>query len=130
MALVRLKRVYEPPEAADGMRVLVERLWPRGCSHESLKLDAWLRELAPSTELRRWFCHDPQRWEEFRRRYRAELDAHPEAWKPLLEAVRRGPVTLLFSARDTERNSAVVLREYILERLQAESGTGQQVPES
>lgn len=116
--MIRVKRVYDPPEADDGMRFLVERLWPRGLSRESLRLDGWLRDVAPSHELRRWFGHDPARWEEFRRRYFAELDAKPEAWHPILEAARRGNVTLLYSARDTKHNNAVALRDYLQTRMQ------------
>jgi uncharacterized protein YeaO (DUF488 family) len=111
--MIRLKRVYEPPSAEDGERYLVERLWPRGMSRQSLHLSSWLRDVAPSAELRVWFGHDPAKWAEFRRRYFRELDAHPEAWKPLLEAARRGTVTLLFSARDAEHNNAVALKEYL-----------------
>jgi len=111
--MIRLKRVYDPPSAEDGERYLVERLWPRGMSRQSLHLSGWLREVAPSAELRLWFGHDPAKWAEFRRRYFRELDTRPEAWKPLLEAARRGTVTLLFSARDAEHNNAVALKEYL-----------------
>ncbi|GBD17493.1 hypothetical protein HRbin26_02417 [bacterium HR26] len=123
--MIRVKRVYEPPSAKDGRRYLVERLWPRGLRKDALPLDGWLREVAPSDALRRWFGHDPARWEEFRRRYAAELDARPDAWHPLLEAARQGPVTLLFSARDTEHNNAVALKAYLESKLafdQPESG--------
>jgi uncharacterized protein YeaO (DUF488 family) len=111
--MIRLKRVYDPPSAEDGERYLVERLWPRGMSRQSLHLSGWLREVAPSAELRVWFGHDPAKWAKFRRRYFRELDTRPEAWKPLLEAARRGTVTLLFSARDAEHNNAVALKEYL-----------------
>lgn len=114
--MIRLKRAYEPHARADGKRILVERLWPRGIRKEALAADAWLKDVAPSTALRQWFSHRDERWEEFRRRYRDELDENPEAWAPLLEASRAGSVTLLFSAHDTAHNSAVVLREYLLER--------------
>jgi len=110
---IHVARVYGVGAMPRGRRFLVERLWPRGVRRANLELDDWLRDVAPSTELRRWFGHDPGRWTEFRRRYAAELDASPEAWRPLLEAVRTGPVVLLFSARDEERNSAVVLRDYL-----------------
>jgi uncharacterized protein YeaO (DUF488 family) len=110
---IQTRRVYDAVEAGDGFRVLVERLWPRGLRKEALRLDRWLKEVAPSDELRRWFAHDPARWDEFRRRYFAELDAKPEAWQPLLEAARGGPVTLLYSARDTEHNNARALQEYL-----------------
>jgi len=111
--MLKLKRAYEPAERPDGQRLLVERLWPRGVKKEALAADAWLKEVAPSTELRKWFGHRPERWDEFRRRYRAELAANPAAWQPILEAARRGPVTLLYSAHDIEHNGALVLREYL-----------------
>jgi len=114
---VRLKRVYDPADAADGTRVLVDRIWPRGLKKADARIDRWLKELAPSTELRRWFGHDPDRWPEFRRRYRAELAERPETLAELETAVRAGPVTLLFAAKDRERNNAVALRELLLERL-------------
>lgn len=115
--MINLRRVYEPPRPGEGARYLVERLWPRGLSKEALQLDGWLREVAPSDALRRWFAHDPARWDEFRRRYFEELDRRAEAWQPLLEAARRGPVTLLFSARDPEHNNAVALKQYLEARL-------------
>lgn len=114
---IGIKRVYEPASKADGRRFLVERLWPRGVRKETLKIDAWVREAAPSAALRTWFSHDPAKWDEFRRRYREELEAHPESWKPLLEAAKAGHVTLLFSSRDTEHNNVVALREYLLTHL-------------
>ena len=114
--MICIKRTYEPHVRSDGRRVLVERLWPRGMKKEALHADAWMKEVAPSTELRKWFGHRVERWHEFRRRYRKELDSNPDAWAPLLEASRRGTVTLLFSARDLEHNSAVVLREHLGEQ--------------
>jgi uncharacterized protein YeaO (DUF488 family) len=111
--MLRVKRVYDPPAADDGARFLVERLWPRGVKREILPLDGWLKEVAPSDALRRWFGHDPARWQEFRGRYARELDDRPEAWRPILEAARQGAVTLLYSARDGERNSAVALKAYL-----------------
>ncbi len=114
MATIRIKRTYEPPARGDGRRVLVERLWPRGMKKEAVAADAWLKDVAPSTALRKWFGHRPERWEEFQRRYRRELDANPAAWKPLLG--QRGTLTLLFSAHDTEHNAAVVLRDYLKAR--------------
>lgn len=111
--MIRIKRAYEPAEPSDGRRFLVERLWPRGMKKEALELEAWLKDVAPSTALRRWYGHEVERWPEFRRRYRRELDAHRPAWQPLLEASERGTVTLLFSARDVKHNSAVVLRDYL-----------------
>ncbi len=112
-AMIQTKRVYDPPEPGDGTRLLVERLWPRGMKKEALKLDAWLKDVAPSAELRRWFGHDPAKWEEFRRRYFAELDGKPEGLPSIREAAHRGNVTLLYSARDTEHNSAVALKAYL-----------------
>jgi uncharacterized protein YeaO (DUF488 family) len=106
---VRTKRVYEPATADDGYRVLVDRVWPRGVSKEKAAVDEWARELAPSSELRKWFAHKPKRFEEFRRRYRGELSAHEGEIKALRTRGRKGTVTLLFGARDTEHNNAVVL---------------------
>ena len=108
------KRVYEPTATTDGPRFLVERLWPRGIKKASLKMDGWLKDAAPSTELRRWFNHDPDKWQAFRKRYFAELKRHGEALQPLRDAEQRhGKVTLLFSSRDTEHNNAVALRDYL-----------------
>ncbi len=111
--MIRLKRAYERAERSDGTRLLVERLWPRGIKKTELRLDGWLKDAAPSTELRRWFSHDPAKWDEFRRRYAGELEAAPEAWAPILEAGRHGAVTLVYSSHDTEHNNAVALREYL-----------------
>jgi len=113
MGRIHIVRVYDDGESP-GRRFLVDRLWPRGVNKERLRLDGWLKDVAPSDELRRWFGHDPQRWEEFRRRYAAELDARPEAWRPLMEAAEQGDVTLLYGAKDTEHNQAVVLREHLV----------------
>lgn len=118
MADIRLSRVYDHEPRGAGAWFLVERLWPRGVRREELRVDGWLKDAAPSTELRRWFGHDPARWSEFRRRYRAELDERPQAWRPLLDAAARGPVTLLYSSRDRAHNNAVALREYLLELLE------------
>lgn len=123
-AKIRLKRVYEPAEPSDGERFLVDRLWPRGLKKEALQLAGWLREVAPSDALRRWFGHDPQRWQEFQRRYFAELDAKPDAWAPLVEAARKGRLTLLYSARDAEHNNAVALRAYLEAKLRPRRATG------
>jgi uncharacterized protein YeaO (DUF488 family) len=109
-----LKRAYEPPEKADGTRILVDRLWPRGVSKTEARLDEWFKEIAPTTELRTWFGHDPDRWDEFRRRYRAELAGHPEILKDLRRRAREGPITLVYSARDEAHNDALVLRDVIL----------------
>ncbi len=116
--MIRLKRVYEPAEPSDGRRFLVERLWPRGFKKDALKLDGWLKDVAPSDGLRRWFGHDPAKWVEFKARYFAELEARPGAWRPLLEAARAGDVTLLFSARDAGHNNAVALKEFLEARLE------------
>ncbi|MEP6776094.1 MAG: DUF488 domain-containing protein [Chloroflexota bacterium] len=110
--MIVIRRVYDKGEKS-GARYLVERLWPRGMRKEALALDGWLKDVAPSTELRQWFGHDPARWTEFRERYFAELDAHSDAWQPLAETARKGNVTLLYSAKDTEHNSAVALKEYL-----------------
>lgn len=113
---MEIRRVYDAV-GAEGAVFLVDRVWPRGIRKSDLEIDDWLREVAPSTELRQWFGHRPERFPEFRARYRRELDGRPEAVGPLLDAARRGPVTLLYSARDTEHNQAVVLREYLRDRL-------------
>jgi uncharacterized protein YeaO (DUF488 family) len=110
---IRLKRAYEPPAASDGTRVLIDQLWPRGVTKAETAVDRWFRDLAPSTQLRKWFGHDPARWEEFRRRYAAELAHHPDKLDELLRLVRDGPVTLVFGARDEEHNNAVVVREML-----------------
>jgi uncharacterized protein YeaO (DUF488 family) len=114
--MIRIKRTYDPAEPRDGRRFLVERLWPRGMKKESLIMEAWLKEVAPSTELRKWFGHQPERWTEFQKRYRQELRANPDAWRGLLEASKRGAVTLLYSAHDTEHNGAIVLRDFLVAR--------------
>jgi uncharacterized protein YeaO (DUF488 family) len=111
--VIQLRRVYEAPVSGEGKRFLVERLWPRGMKKDALALDGWLKDAAPSAALRRWFAHDPAKWAEFQRRYQAELDAKPEGWQPLLRAARRGRVTLLYSARDTEHNNALALKAYL-----------------
>jgi uncharacterized protein YeaO (DUF488 family) len=116
MATIGCKRAYEPPSPGDGRRVLVDRLWPRGLKRESAAIDDWPRELAPSDELRRWFGHDPERFAEFRRRYRAELRGQRERLEQLRGAARRGPITLLYGARDEHHNNAVVLAEVLRSR--------------
>ena len=115
-AMIRIKRTYDPPARGDGRRVLVERLWPRGMKKEEVAADAWLKDVAPSAALRKWFGHRVERWDEFRRRYRRELAANRAAWAPILDASRRGTVTLLYSAHDVLHNGAVVLRDYMLKR--------------
>jgi len=114
---IALKRIHDPAEPGDGSRVLVDRVWPRGVRKADAAVDHWSREVAPSTELRQWFGHDPERWPEFRRRYRSELAQAPEALRELMALCRSGPVTLLFGARDREHNQAVVLREVLREEL-------------
>ena len=114
---IRLKRVYDPAAPEDGSRVLVDRVWPRGVAREALAAELWLREAAPSTELRRWFNHDPERWVEFQRRYRAELDDRPETVDQLLALAATRPLTLLYSARDRDHNQAAALRDYLLTRI-------------
>jgi len=115
--MIQVKRVYEPAAASDGARFLVDRLWPRGLKKKVLRVDGWLKDAAPSNPLRKWFNHDPAKWDEFQNRYFAELDEKLEAVRPLLEAARRGKVTLLFAAHDTEHNNAVALKEYLARRI-------------
>ena len=110
---LRLKRAYEPAAASDGERVLIDRIWPRGVTHEEAQLDEWARELAPSTALRRWFGHDPARFAEFRRRYTAELAAQKGKLRELRRRARAGTLTLVYAARDAEHNDAVVLAEIL-----------------
>lgn len=110
---IAIKRVYDPPAAADGTRVLVDRLWPRGLSKETAELDLWLKEVAPSAELRTWFGHDPARWLEFGRRYRAELKDNDDAVGDLVSALGNGRITLLYGAKDTAHNQAVILADYL-----------------
>lgn len=111
--MIKTKRVYEAASTSDGARFLVERLWPRGIKQEKLKMKAWLKDVSPSPELRKWFAHDPDKWSEFQKRYRAELKSNPEAWHPILEAAKHGDVTLLYSARDAEHNSALLLKTFL-----------------
>ena len=113
---IKLKRAYEPASAQDGTRVLVDRLWPRGVSKDAAALDLWLKELAPSTGLRKWFGHDPARWAEFQLRYVQEVREHPQLLAQLRDLARKGPVTLVFSARDEAHNDAIVLRQLLLGR--------------
>jgi uncharacterized protein YeaO (DUF488 family) len=113
---VRIKRAYEPATTSDGYRVLVDRLWPRGLARRDARLDEWMRELAPSTDLRRWFAHDPTRFDEFRRRYIEELGAQEGKLRELRKRARQETVTLVYAARDTEHNDAVVLAEVLRRR--------------
>ncbi len=110
---ISLKRAYEAPTQSDGCRILVERLWPRGLSKQDAKIDLWPKEAAPSTELRRWFNHDPDKWTEFKRRYFKELGAQRPSLDAIAERVRGGPVTFVFAARETRFNNAVALKEYV-----------------
>lgn len=113
MSAIRIKRVYDAADPADGSRILVDRLWPRGVRKGDLRLQHWAKELAPSDELRRWFGHDPARWDEFRRRYADELDIRPEALAALRAWLDYGPLTLLHAARDERHNNAVALKAYL-----------------
>lgn len=110
---LRIKRIYEKPSSQDGTRVLVDRVWPRGMRKEKARIDLWLKDVAPSTELREWFGHDPGKWEEFREQYFRELDANPEAVDRLITEVGDGTVTLVFSAKDENHNNAVALKTYL-----------------
>lgn len=120
---IDLARVYDDLGKTQGARLLVDRVWPRGIGKDDLELDDWIKEIAPSNELRKWFGHDPDRWEEFRRRYRAELDNNDAAVERCLAWRCKGPVVLLFGAKDRDHNQAVVLREYLRERLAQEDAT-------
>lgn len=124
--MIKLKRIYEPPAEGDGERLLVDRLWPRGLSKDAARLSQWLKDLAPSEELRRWYGHDPARWPEFQERYRRELlkPTRSALLEKVMELARKGPVTLLYAARDPERNNAVVLKKLLEELLQIEEHPG------
>jgi len=123
---IALSRVYDHDAVEGNPAFLVERLWPRGVRRADVEMAGWLKDVAPSTELRTWFGHSPQRWKEFRRRYKAELDARPEAWQPLLDAARSDDITLLYSSRDRAHNNAVVLREYLTHKLATSQPTRRQ----
>ena len=118
--MIQVKRVYDPAESADGVRFLVDRLWPRGVKKESLAIRAWLKDVAPSNELRTWYHHDPAQWDKFCQRYFRELRENSASWLPLLEAARRGAVTLLYSSHHTDRNNAVALKEFLIEKLRGD----------
>ena len=111
--MIKLKRVYEAPAKEDGTRILVDRLWPRGLTKEKARVDLWLKEVAPSTELRKWFAHDPAKWSEFQTRYKAELKHNPEQVALLKKAVAKGPATLLYGAKDEQHNEAIVLQRLL-----------------
>jgi uncharacterized protein YeaO (DUF488 family) len=115
--MIQLKRVYDPPSKHDGLRFLVERLWPRGVRKEDLTIHAWQKEAGPSNELRKWFAHDPKRWEKFKEKYFSELDSHPRSWEPLIQAAQRHTITLIFSSHELEHNNAVALKEYLDRKL-------------
>ena len=113
-----IKRAYEDSEPTDGFRVLVDRLWPRGISKEALKVDLWMKDIAPSDQLRKWFAHDPDKFEEFSRRYIQELDSHPKTVNKLISSIKnKEQVTLIYGAKDQEHNNAVVLRSYLFKKL-------------
>lgn len=120
--MITIKRVYDETPVK-GKKFLVERLWPRGIKKETLDYDEWLRDVAPSTALRKWFSHDPAKYKEFRRRYYKELDTHVDAWEPILDAALRGNATLLYSSHDSEHNNAVALAHYLEAKLAAKSTT-------
>jgi uncharacterized protein YeaO (DUF488 family) len=122
MNMIKLRRVYDSADSTDGERFLVERLWPRGVKKAALRVDGWLKDVAPSSALRQWFKHDPKKWVEFQRRYRRELDANVDAMEPILRAAREGDVTLVYSSHDVEHNNAVVLKAYMKEKLMERKG--------
>jgi len=111
---IQTKRVYESPNVADGYRILVDRVWPRGMTKERVRVSLWLKSIAPSAELRTWFNHDPSRWKDFKKRYYVELGEHPDGVKELCDAIARGTITLIYSAKDHKHNQAIALREYLL----------------
>jgi uncharacterized protein YeaO (DUF488 family) len=114
--MIKLKRAYDPPSKSDGLRILVERLWPRGVSKEKADVQLWLKEIAPSTELRKWYQHEPSKWEEFQKRYRNELSKKGDLIEEIERLAAKGPVTFIYAARDEDRNSALVLKNYIESR--------------
>ena len=115
--MIKTKRVYEAYAISDGTRFLVERLWPRGIKKENLVMQAWLKDVSPSPELRQWFQHDPEKWDEYQRRYKNEFECNSQSWDPILEALKNDDVTLLYSARDTKKNSANLLKIFLEEWL-------------
>lgn len=119
--MIRVKRVYDAPAKSDGIRLLVDHLWPRGVKKEALQVEHWIKQVSPSNELRNWFGHEPAKWKEFQRRYFAELDEQPEAWNALLELARENDITLVFSARDIEHNNAVALKAFLEKKLARKS---------
>lgn len=121
---IRVKRIYEDPSTEDGVRILVDRLWPRGLSKQNARVDIWFKEIAPSTELRKWFDHDAEKWEGFKRCYWDELTQNPDAWALLISTIGEGPVTLLFAAKQEQYNDAVALKEFIDNRFKYISSPG------
>ncbi len=121
--MIQLKRVYDKREPHDGVRFLVERLWPRGIRKVDIHMDGWQKEVGPSDQLRKWFSHDPAKWTEFQHKYLAELEQRPEVWKPILSAAKRGTVTLLYSSHDAEHNNAVALKQFLESKLAHGSAT-------
>jgi len=115
--MLKIKRVYDDPKRDDGIRFLVERLWPRGIKKEALKMKAWLKDVSPSPDLRKWYSHDTSKWNEFQKKYRKELQKNPESWQPILDSAKKGNVTLLYGAKDVEHNSALVLKEFLEEQM-------------
>jgi uncharacterized protein YeaO (DUF488 family) len=115
--MIAVKRAYDAVSRTDGTRFLVERLWPRGLSQSTLRVEAWLKEVGPSTNLRKWFSHDPEKWDTFRRRYFRELASQPDAWQPIVSAARRGRVTLVYTSHDTQHNNAVALQEFLQKKV-------------
>ncbi len=117
MPEIRIKRVYEPPEESDGVRILVDRVWPRGISKENARIDVWLKEIAPSAELCKWYGHSPARWPEFLRRYHKELEQNSEAVEKLLTLIGKGPVTLVFASSAQDKNNALALKLYLMKKI-------------
>lgn len=117
LSMIMIKRAYDPPAAQDGERYLVDRLWPRGVKREALDLTGWVKDAAPSNELRKWVHQEPKHWEAFEDRYAAELKENPDAWKPLLEAARKGRITLIYASRDPEHNNAAALKKFLEKHL-------------
>ena len=117
--MIQVKRAYQAPSKHDGARILVERLWPRGIKKEKLQIEAWLKDVAPSSGLRQWFQHDPAKWDQFRQRYFRELATTSDVWQPLLTRARWGRVTLVYSAHDIEHNNALALKEFLEQKLRA-----------
>jgi uncharacterized protein YeaO (DUF488 family) len=114
---IDIKRVYEEPADSDGTRILVDRLWPRGLTKEKARVDVWLKEIAPSTELRKWFNHEPSKWSEFKKKYQAELRANPETITALKRLLANGKATIVYGAKDEEHNDAVVIKEYLQKKV-------------